>query len=99
MKTVIWKYELPEGKLSFELKLPLEAIILDVQYQLGIGGPVLWAAVPVVKNSALESRYFQVVMTGEEFDSTNTKYIGTFQFPHGIVSHLFEVYYRAVSTG
>ena len=80
MKT-IWKY-----KIDGSIQMPMDAQILTVQNQNG--EEHLWALVN--PNNELETRKFLIVGTGQSFDDTDTKYIGTFQQPP-FVWHLFEL--------
>jgi len=77
----IWKF-----RLNNTIQMPMDAKILTVQMQ--DGEPNIWAMVDT--QNELESRTFTIVGTGNPFDDTDTKYIGTFQEPP-FVWHLFEI--------
>lgn len=77
----IWKY-----RFNSEIKMPLDARVLTIQKQ--DGEPTIWALVN--PNNELEVRNFTIVGTGNSFDDTNHKYIGTFQ-DSPFVWHLFEI--------
>lgn len=87
---VVYKYPivLEEGE-CFDLKLPLGAIILDVQLQNG--SPVLWALHDV--SDSEEVRHIYAVWTGKPFaiiDDTRVLHIKTLIDSHGLVWHIFE---------
>jgi hypothetical protein len=84
MTKQIWKYTL-SGIIS-NIEMPLDAEILTVQLQNG--QPTIWALVN--SKNELENRNFAIVGTGNPFDDTNHKYIGTFQ-DSPFVWHLFEI--------
>jgi hypothetical protein len=84
MTTQIWKYPL-NGMMS-DIQMPMEAKVLTVQIQNG--QPTIWAQVNPQNES--ETRHFTIVGTGNPFDDTNHKYIGTFQ-DSPFVWHLFEI--------
>lgn len=84
MKRVIWKFTFPFKK-EFELEMPEDAYILDVQLQNSI--PALWAICNT--EARKEIRNFVLVGTGQEFNLTGLNYIGTFQIEE-FVWHLFE---------
>ncbi len=85
--TTVWKYQLKIVDVQ-DLALPRGAVLLTVQVQDGT--PCLWALVDPEQHS-LESRRFDIVGTGHEFDSTGLAYVGTFQLRNGaLVFHLFE---------
>lgn len=66
--------------------MPADAEILTVQLQNQ--EVVLWAKVN--PSAVTERRLFIVQPTGIEFDDLGLKYIGTVQFAHGFVGHVFE---------
>jgi len=87
MTTQIWKY--PLNGMVCDIQMPMEAKVLTVQMQNR--QPTIW--VQVNPQNELETRHFTLVGTGQEFDDTDMKYIGTFQevlegYP--LVWHLFE---------
>lgn len=84
MKKEIWKYTI-DGIMN-EIKMPMDAQVLTVQIQNG--QPQIWALVN--PQNETEIRTFTIVGTGNPFDSTNTKYVGTFQDVL-FVWHLFEI--------
>lgn len=79
----IWKYSL-DGIVS-EIEMPMEAKVLTVQLQNG--KPHIWTLVN--SENDMEIRKFTIVGTGNPFDVSNMKYIGTFQ-DTPFVWHLFE---------
>ena len=83
----IFKYSLDRSSSEpeQELSLPLGARILCVQIQDSV--LCLWALVK--QHAHAEIRTFVICDTGEEIDSRNLKYIGTYQFT-GSVGHVFE---------
>lgn len=85
IKKVIFKYPLPDSQV-FSMDLPLGAKIIALKVQGD--RPVLWAMVHPEEEK--ETRGFLIVGTGEIFDSTMKKYIGTW-IDHPFVWHLFEV--------
>jgi hypothetical protein len=78
----IWKYKLSESGIE----MPIDAEILSVQLQNDI--PHIWAMVS--PQNELEKRKFVIVGTGQSFDDTNMKYIGTYQ-DGPFVWHLFGI--------
>lgn len=78
----IWKFKVSNGIIQ----MPADATILTVQNQ--DGDPHIWALVDPAKE--MDARMFTIVGTGQPFDDTNTKYIGTFQ-DGPFVWHLFEI--------
>lgn len=71
---------------SFTLMMPRGARVLSVQVQRE--RPCLWA---LVDESTEARRYFKLVGTGHEFESTGWRFLGTFQMHDGaLVWHLFE---------
>lgn len=89
----IWKFPV-HIRNSFDLDMPVGAEVLTVQTQLigdvaQIAYPQIWAIVdPDLPN---EVRSFRLRGTGQPFDGTEGKYIGTFQALNGqLIWHLFE---------
>jgi hypothetical protein len=78
----IWKYKLSESAIE----MPIDAEILSVQLQNDV--PHIWAMVS--PQTELEKRKFAIVGTGQSFDDTNMKYIGTYQ-DGPFVWHLFGI--------
>ena len=78
----IWKYKLSESAIE----MPIDAEILSVQLQNDV--PHIWAMVS--PQNELEKRKFAIVGTGQSFDDTNMKYIGTYQ-DGPFVWHLFGI--------
>ena len=87
MKT-IWKYPL-EARDQYTLELPVDAKVLTVQDQGGLG-PQLWALVD--PNAPTTKRKFHVVGTGHDATRIgDSEYVATFQLPGlGLVFHVFE---------
>lgn len=86
MKKQIWKFPLPIDS-AVGLMMPIGAEILCVQVQHG--APTLWAIVNPDAGST--QRVFQLVTTGQPFDTYKMKYVGTFQLQGGaFIGHLFE---------
>jgi hypothetical protein len=82
----IYKYKIIEFG-NFSLFMPAGAEILCVQMQ-GTN-PCIWAIVE--PEATLVQRSFCVRGTGNNFDGTEVRYIGTFQAEEGIfIWHLFE---------
>jgi hypothetical protein len=82
MITQIWKYRLREQGIE----MPMDAKVLSVQLQDDI--PHIWAMVNPHREREL--RNFVIIGTGQSFDDTNMKYIGTYQH-NPFVWHLFEI--------
>lgn len=90
MASTVFKYEL-EGRET-HLDLPLDAEVLHVGVQ-GVQA-FLWILgdpVPPVRRS----RKFIIITTGERFDPSGTKFLGTFIVPASaltstFVGHVFE---------
>ncbi len=82
----IWKY--PIGVIDEqEISVPEGAVALCVQMQEGV--PCIWYQIDAHQDEV--HRLSVVVGTGREFDSRNTKYIGTVQMAAGaLVWHVFE---------
>lgn len=82
---VIWKFPVPR-KTQFTLQMPVQSRILSCGIQDGDG--VLWA----VCNPSLpkEERLLMLAVTGEPLDERRGRFIGTMQFPDGVVAHLWE---------
>lgn len=82
----IWKYSF-QVKDNFEIMMPFGARILAVQVQNAV--PCLWVQV----NSEMheETRRFQIIGTGHQFNPAGLAYVGTFQMMGGqLVWHLYE---------
>lgn len=82
MRKIIWKYEVQ----SQPIYMPMDAKILSVQMQNG--RPQIWAMGDTSYD--MEARTLVVIGTGQSFDDTNHKYIGTYQ-DDPFVWHLFEI--------
>jgi len=84
----IFKYELPIIGEVFELKLPKDCVICDIQLQ---GSMIfLWAI--VVTHAEFVTRKFLIVGTGWKLDDVELMYfMKTVQMPNGLVWHVFEV--------
>lgn len=88
MKKQIWKFDFSTTD-NFELNLPKGAEILTVQTQHGRGR--IWAICDT-ETKETELRKFAIAGTGNPFDFTGKKYIGTYQEHEGrLVWHLFEI--------
>ena len=81
MMKQIWKYTVDNI-----IEIPKGAEVLTVQIQNAFN-PCIW--VKVNPENELEKRQFAVIGTGQSFDDTNYKYIGTYQ-DAPFVWHLFE---------
>ena len=87
----IYKYEV-KIEDQFEIKMPKDADIFDVQMQSEV--PCMWAMVDT--EAEIVTRRFRIIGTGNsipEFDHVSRyEYIGTFQQYNGsLVWHLLEV--------
>ena len=78
----IWKF-----KVDNVIEMPKGAEILTVQMQDSFN-EFIWALVDFENET--EKRMFEIIGTGNKFDDTNKKYIGTWQ-DSMFVWHLFEV--------
>jgi hypothetical protein len=86
MKSVIWKF--PLKTYDTTVKMPKDAVILCVQMQYN---PTLWVIVDSdFDDSQREDRHFVIHVTGEIFDDTGHRYLGTVQDEDGYVLHVFE---------
>lgn len=86
MAKQIWKFPLPVAD-SFELTMPVGAVIIQVHEQKGEG--MLWAVVDTDPEVAEVVRKFRVFGTGH--DLPDLIYIGTWQMAGGtFIWHLFE---------
>jgi hypothetical protein len=85
MTGVIWKYALPFS--AVEVQLPAGTRVLTMQNQGGV--PTLWALVD--PDASPVRRRFVVCGTGHAGVDPDWTYLGTDQFPGGIVAHAFEV--------
>lgn len=82
----IWKYQLIVGDRQ-AIALPKGAKLLSIQIQYGI--PCLWALVE--PKAPKELRKILTRGTGQEFDSANLVFLGTYQLSGGsLVFHVFE---------
>lgn len=82
----IWKFKITSAKMSLEM--PDGSTVLTVQAQDNY--PNMWCLVD--PNAPKVTRKFEVMITGEEFDSQCLEYVGTFQTDKGsFVGHVFEV--------
>lgn len=79
---VIWKYRVSP---RFDMELPEDAQVLSVQAQ----GKEAQMWVLLDPDAPKVKRTFLAVQTGERFNATYTRYIGTFQLDW-LVFHLFE---------
>jgi hypothetical protein len=84
MTKQIWKY--PLNGIINNIEMPMDAKILTIQTQND--QPQIWALINPMND--LETRKFTIVGTGNPFDDTDAKYIGTFQ-DVPFVWHLFEI--------
>jgi hypothetical protein len=83
MAKQIWKYSLENV-----IEMPKGAEILTVDIQNGqMFNAQMW--VKVNTENEMEKRMFEVIGTGQNFDDTNRKYIGTYQ-DGPFVWHVFE---------
>jgi hypothetical protein len=83
MAKQIWKYSLDNI-----IEMPKGAEILTVDIQNGqMFNAQMW--VKVNTENEMEKRMFEVIGTGQNFDDTNKKYIGTYQ-DGPFVWHVFE---------
>jgi len=96
MSSVIYKHKLVKG--SNKVDLPQGAEILSIGFQ---GQDlVLWYKFDEILGSPKETRYLNVIFTGEFFDEADPeerKFIGTAQngdMGAGIVVHVFEEKYN-----
>lgn len=90
MKTKrIFKYSCPVPLVAtFPVTMVRGAEVLCVQVQNG--GPQLWAVIEDAEHQD-EERVFVLRATGQSFDGSEGRYIGTFQLDGGLfVGHLFE---------
>ena len=79
---VIWKYPVSP---KFDMELPEDAQVLSVQTQ----GEDAQMWVLLDPEAPKVKRTFHAIATGEKFNATFSKYIGTFQVDW-MVFHLFE---------
>lgn len=83
MAKQIWKYSLENV-----IEMPKGAEILTIDIQNGqLFNAQMW--VKVDTENEVEKRMFEVIGTGQNFDDTNRKYIGTYQ-DGPFVWHVFE---------
>lgn len=83
MAKQIWKYSLENI-----IEMPKGAEILTIDIQNGqMFNAQMW--VKVDTENEVEKRMFEVIGTGQNFDDTNRKYIGTYQ-DGPFVWHVFE---------
>ena len=83
MAKQIWKYSLENI-----IEMPKGAEILTIDIQNGqMFNAQMW--VKVDTENEMEKRMFEVIGTGQNFDDTNKKYIGTYQ-EGPFVWHVFE---------
>lgn len=97
--SAIWKYSFnfsDSQQSVFHFDMPAEAKIVHVEAQvfdnrLDPHIPTMWAIVdPSAKK---EKRCFKVVATGDEFTlGLGDEYVGTVQFPNGLVWHILEIF-------
>ena len=83
MAKQIWKYSLENV-----IEMPKGAEILMIDIQNGqMFNAQMW--VKVDTENEMEKRIFEVIGTGQNFDDTNKKYVGTYQ-EGPFVWHVFE---------
>jgi hypothetical protein len=83
MAKQIWKYSLENI-----IEMPKGAEILTIDIQNGqMFNAQMW--VKVDTENEMEKRMFEVIGTGQNFDDTNKKYVGTYQ-EGPFVWHVFE---------
>jgi len=83
MAKQIWKYSLENV-----IEMPKGAEILMIDIQNGqMFNAQMW--VKVDTENEMEKRMFEVIGTGQNFDDTNKKYVGTYQ-EGPFVWHVFE---------
>ena len=83
MAKQIWKYSLENI-----IEMPKGAEILTIDIQNGqMFNAQMW--VKVNTENEMEKRMFEVIGTGQNFDDTNKKYLGTYQ-DGPFVWHVFE---------
>jgi phosphoribosylcarboxyaminoimidazole (NCAIR) mutase len=83
MAKQIWKYSLENV-----IEMPKGAEILTIDIQNGqMFNAQMW--VKVNTENEMEKRMFEVIGTGQNFDDTNKKYVGTYQ-DGPFVWHVFE---------
>lgn len=83
MAKQIWKYSLENV-----IEMPKGAEILTIDIQNGqMFNAQMW--VKVDTENEVEKRMFEVIGTGQNFDDTNKKYVGTYQ-EGPFVWHVFE---------
>lgn len=83
MAKQIWKYSLENI-----IEMPKGAEILTIDIQNGqMFNVQMW--VKVDTENEMEKRMFEVIGTGQNFDDTNRKYVGTYQ-QGPYVWHVFE---------
>ena len=83
MAKQIWKYSLENV-----IEMPKGAEILMIDIQNGqMFNAQMW--VKVDTENEMEKRIFEVIGTGQNFDDTNKKYVGTYQ-DGPFVWHVFE---------
>lgn len=95
MAKKIFKYPIfyQEGVQVQEIKLPKGAEVLTCQIDQSTANPALWCIIDDGRTQELETRCFQLVLTGERF-TNDLKYINTLHrmFGRGVeVHHIFEV--------
>jgi hypothetical protein len=84
MAKQIWKYSLENV-----IEMPKGAEILTIDIQNGqMFNAQMW--VKVNTENETEKRMFEVIGTGQNFDDTNRKYVGTYQ-DGPFVWHVFEI--------
>ena len=89
MSNVIWKFPVSTtGSGRFELRLPKNAKVLDVQLQGNL--PQMWVQLNPDEKRFVRTK-FEVIVTGEQFEIGDFSYIGTFQLYGGtIVGHIYK---------
>ena len=87
MKNIIYKYPIPiQDYIKLTLPKGAEVLCVKIQWE----SPYIWALVDE-NETEKEERDFRIFGTGNYFDLTEYKYIGTFLHDGGVfVWHLFE---------
>lgn len=85
---IIWKFPLKHQPEPQTIKMPFDARLLHIGSQNDV--ICIWTSVPLNPKMALVSRTFQVVATGQEYDSDDGLiYLGTV-LQGQYVWHIFE---------
>lgn len=88
---LIWKHELPDVPVVFDIQMPRGAKVISVGVQSV--AMFMWFAFDDENASDTELRRFNLVFTGIGVVTpmSQVSFIGTAQLPNGMVYHLFEV--------